>query len=78
MIMQQKYFYDSLNIAVIVAPCDDVHKEHCEMFPIFFSIYRTKLIDGYFSCGNVIIHFWDKSYQEINFECHSNTLVLCK
>ena len=26
----------------------------------------------------VIIHFWDKPYQEINFKCHLNSVSLSK
>ena len=37
-----------------------------------------KLNDGHFSSGTVCIHFWDKPNQEINFESHSNTALLCE
>ena len=36
-----------------------------------------KLNEVYFSLGNVINHFLDKTYQEISFKCQLNT-VLCK
>ena len=33
-------------------------------------------MDTHFSSGSVIIHFWDKPYQELNFKNHSNTTIL--
>ena len=41
-------------------------------------IYEMKLNDGHFFLGTVIIHFRDKPYQQINFENHSNSVLLCK
>ena len=37
-----------------------------------------KLNEGHFSSGTVIIHFWDKHYQEINFKSHLNSVLLGK
>ena len=44
------------------------------MYPI--DVMRVN--EGRFSSGNVIIHFWDKTYQEINFKSTLNTLQIRK
>ena len=67
MIIQLKYFRDSLNIVVSLA------LDHW-----FFNIYRTELNDGHFFCGTVITHFLENFFQEINFKSHWNSLTLCK
>ena len=48
------------------------------MCAISFNVYVMKLNEGHFSSGTVIIYFWDKPYQEINFKNHSNYVLLCK
>ena len=45
------------------------------MCPVYFSIYEVKLDD---KCGTIIIDFWDKPYQEMNFKSHSNSVAFCK
>ena len=37
-----------------------------------------KINDQRFFFGTVIIHFWDKPCQEINFKSHSSTVLLYK
>ena len=41
------------------------------MCPISFNIYRMNLIDRYFYFQSVIVHFWDKPFQEMNFKSDS-------
>ena len=45
------------------------------MCPVYFSIYEVKLDD---KCGTIIIDFWDKPYQEMDFKSHSNSVAFCK
>ena len=37
MITQLKYFYDPLNIAVILAPCREIFSANCAQFPLTFT-----------------------------------------
>ena len=37
-----------------------------------------KLNEGHFSFGIVIIHFWDKTYQEIHLKSQLNSVLPCK
>ena len=46
------------------------------MCPISCNIYRMKLNEGHFSFGIVIIHFWDKTYQEIHLKSQLNSVLL--
>ena len=47
MIMGLKYFHDSLNIVVTLAPCREFFSTNILLLlPIFFNIYGTKLIMG--------------------------------
>ena len=71
-----KPFDDSLNIVVILAPCHGFFFAKCGQFQP--NIYGVKLNEGHFSSGTDIIHFWDKSYQEINFKGYLNSISLCK
>ena len=48
------------------------------MCPISFNIYGIKLNEGDFTFETVIIHFWDKAYQETNFKSHLNNVPRCK
>ena len=46
--------------------------------PIFFNIYGIKVNEGNCSSKTAIIHFLDKSSQEISFKSHSNGVILCE
>ena len=48
------------------------------MCPISFKIYGMELNERHFSSGTVTIHICDKPYQELNFESHLNSVLLCK
>ena len=39
---------------------------------------QDKVNDGYFSPRTVIIHFLEKSYQEIQLKSHSNSIKVYK
>ena len=71
-----EHFHDSLNIAVIVVPGCGLFT--IKMCPIFFNIYGMKLNEKRFSFETVIIYFWDKTYPEINFKSHLDSVLLCK
>ena len=64
MIIPLKYFHDSLNIVVILAPGRGFFPAKCAKF------YEMKLNKADFSFRTVIVHFLDKPYQEINFKSH--------
>ena len=70
MIIHLKYFYDSVNIVLILAP-----GRECVEFPLTF--LQKKLNEGYFP-WELIIHFLEKYYQEINLKSHLNSAPLCK
>ena len=59
-----------------LSPCLSVFLP--QICPILFNIYRIKSNEGHFSSGTVIICFWDKPYQEINFKSNWNTVILFK
>ena len=40
----------------------------CVQFPLTFTEWKK----------TVIIHFWEKTHQEINFKSHVNSALLCK
>ena len=44
------------------------------MCQISFNINGMKLNEGHFSFGTVIIHFWEKPYQDINIKSHLNSV----
>ena len=48
----------------------------CYIRPISFNIYGIKLNDGHFPSRTIIIHFWDKHYQEMNFTCLCSLMQL--
>ena len=71
MIIRLKYYHDSLNLAVTVAlGCQVVTFSLLSMCLILFNIYGKKLNKGGFSSKTVMIHFWNKPYEEINFKSH--------
>ena len=75
-IIRLRYFLDSLDIAMIVAPACEFFSVKCAQFPLICREWnQTK---GNFSFGMVFIHFWHKPYQEINFKSHLNSVLLCK
>ena len=45
----------------------------CAQF--FFNIYEIRLNDRHFFSITVIIYFWDKPYQKVNFKSHSNIVI---
>ena len=67
-----KYFHDSLSNAVIVAPGQEIFSANCAQFLLKFTKWE------HFSLGTVIIHFWDKFYQDINFKSHLNSVLVRK
>ena len=75
MIIQFSDFFDSVSIVVILAPGFRFFSAKSAQFP---NIYRMKLNKGRFSFGTIIIHFWDKIYQEINFKSHLNRCLMSR
>ena len=77
MIIRLKDFHDSLNIVVILALDHEFFLLNVPNFQCF-QYYGMKLSKGYLSFETVIIHFWDKTDQEINIISHLNEELLCK
>ena len=59
---------------MILAPGREYFSAKCALFP--FKGYEIKLNEVHFS--SEIIHLRNKPYQELNFECHLNSVLLCK
>ena len=74
MITQLKYFHDSLNIVVTLAPGREIFSAKCAQFSLTFKEYFSS--DEHFSFTTDIILFWNKPYQEINFKSHWDTITL--
>ena len=58
MIIWLKYFHDSLNVEVILAPGCELISAKCA------HIYGIKVSDGHCFTVSVIVSFWDKLFQK--------------
>ena len=76
MILRLKYFDDSLNIVLILAPFSWIFLY--SLCPISFNIYEMKLNEVHLFSVTVIIHFLDKPYQKITFKNNLNSALFRK
>ena len=72
MVIWLKYFYDSLNIVVILDP---IMNASLLNVPSFFNICGMKLNTGLFCFGAVIFYFEIILINDANFKSHWNILV---
>ena len=69
-----KYFNDSLNIELILAPGGEVF--YAKFTQFLFTFKECSWTKHIFASALLPFTFWDKPYQEINLKSHLNSVLL--